>query len=132
MVFSTKTTYGLRAMVYLAKKGKNKPVSLSKIAEIENISLKYLERIFNILKNKNLVKPVMGAAGGYKLKSPAKTITVFEIINALEGRSWAFHCFGAKGKKICGQKCSCDSTSLLLKITTEVEKALKKIKLSEL
>lgn len=132
MVFSTKTTYGLRAMVYLAKKGENKPVSLSKIAEIENISLKYLERIFTILKGKNLVKPVMGAAGGYKLKLAAKTITVFEIINALEGKNRAFHCFSAKGKKICGQQCSCDSTSLLLKITTGVEKALKKIKLSEL
>ena len=46
MKFSTKSTYGLRAMIRLAKEADQGSVSLSSIADKENISQKYLEKLF--------------------------------------------------------------------------------------
>ena len=68
MKFSTRTTYGLRAMTYLAREYKKKePVSLARVAKDEHLSLAYLERLFALLKREGLVKAEKGASGGYIL-----------------------------------------------------------------
>ncbi len=55
------------------------------ISERQNIPLKYLEQIINTLKKHNLVSSVRGSEGGYRLARPAADITVFEILQSLEG-----------------------------------------------
>ena len=86
MIFSTRSTYGLRAMINLAKHEKSGRVSLSAIAQEEKISLKYLERLFADLKKANLIKAIRGASGGYALAKQAKQINIYDIIKALEGK----------------------------------------------
>ena len=84
MKISTKSQYGLRAMVYLAKfKGRFCPLRI--ISKNEDISFDYLEKIISKLKKAGLIKAKKGAQGGYFLaKSPSK-IKLGEIIRALEG-----------------------------------------------
>lgn len=132
MKFSTKTTYGLRAMIFLALNIKKGSVSLASIAQSENISQGYLEKIFACFKKARLVKVAKGIKGGYRLAKPSKKITIFEIIGALEGKSQPFHCFGESGKMYCGPKCNCEVSLLFAKIQKAVEKIFKNIKLSEL
>ncbi|MCB1322401.1 MAG: Rrf2 family transcriptional regulator, partial [Leptospiraceae bacterium] len=55
------------------------------IAEKQNIPLKYLEQIINILKKNSLVSSVRGSDGGYRLARSPHEISVFEILQALEG-----------------------------------------------
>ena len=86
MIFSTRSTYGLRAIINLAKREKFGSVSLAVIAKQENISLKYLERLFANLKKTGLIKAEIGANGGYLLAKSAKQINVYDIIKALEGK----------------------------------------------
>ena len=58
-------------MADLATFSKGKPISLNEISLRQNISLAYLEQIFILLKNKNLVRGSRGATGGYVLdRSP--------------------------------------------------------------
>jgi len=45
MIFSTRSSYGLRAMINLAKRQGRERVALAAIAKAEKISLKYLERL---------------------------------------------------------------------------------------
>ena len=80
MIFSTRSTYGLRAIINLAKQQKFGNVSLSVIAKQENISLKYLEKLFASLKKAGLVKSVKGATGGYLLAKDSKKITVYVVL----------------------------------------------------
>jgi Rrf2 family protein len=80
MKFSTKTTYGLRALIALANNWPNKSLSLNQIAKNENISLKYLEKIFATLKQAKLIKAEKGVAGGYKLAKAPSAISTYEII----------------------------------------------------
>ncbi len=101
MQFSTFTRYGLRALIRLAEISiqTNKPVSVREIAEKEQISVKYLENIFAILKKNNYIASQKGKFGGYKLtKSPDK-ITVLEIVRSLEGEIAPVKC--VINKKYC-------------------------------
>jgi len=82
---STKTRYGLRAIIDLAKYYGKGPVMARAIAEEEGISENYLEQIMDPLKKSGLVRSVRGARGGFVLAKPPGNIRVKEVIEALEG-----------------------------------------------
>lgn len=132
MKFSTRTTYGLRAMIYLAKNWDKGSVSLSSIAKIENISQKYLERLFAKLKKSGLIKATKGAGGGYRLARKSSQINIFNIIKTLEGRMSPFYCLDETGKIYCSSKCRCGATQVLIKVQQTVNSTLKSIKLKDL
>ena len=85
MKFSKKSRYGLRALIDLAVHSENGYVSLSSIAERNEISLQYLEQVFANLRRAEIVKSVKGPQGGYLLKNPPGEITVSDVLLALEG-----------------------------------------------
>lgn len=85
MKVSTKGRYGLRALVDMAANSQENPISLIQTAKRQNISLNYLEQVFGILRKAGIVLSVKGAGGGYKLARSAGSITVKEILEALEG-----------------------------------------------
>ena len=132
MKFSTRTTYGLRSMIRLAEGYGKENISLACIAREENISPKYLERLFAKLKKAELIISEKGSAGGYVLSRNPKEITVFEIVKTLEGDMAPFHCLDESGKIYCSSKCKCGATSVLIKVQQAVNSTLKGIKLSEL
>src|SRR4030042_4510782 len=108
MIFSTKSEYGLRALVSLAKNQDKAPYSLAKIAKEEKISLAYLERLFARLKKAKIVQSAKGVNGGYKLSRPASKISVKDIFTALEGSLAPYICAGIGG--LCGKKsCECQT-----------------------
>ena len=85
MMFSTKAEYGVRIMADLASHDGNGPVSLSAIAEAEGLPLAYLEHLVQRLRRAELVESRRGAHGGYTLARSAETITMAEVVEALEG-----------------------------------------------
>jgi Rrf2 family protein len=84
MKLSTKGRYGLKAMFDLALYYKDEPIALSSIAERRNISLSYLEQLISQLRKAGVVKSVRGAQGGYILNGTPATITVGQVLRALE------------------------------------------------
>lgn len=132
MKFSTRTTYGLRAMIRLAQESREGCVSLSSISDEEKISLGYLERLFARLKKSKLVDSVKGAGGGYRLAKKPEDIDLYEIVRSLEGDINPFHCVDENGKIYCAQSCKCTATSVLVKVQSAVYSTLRSIKLSEL
>lgn len=132
MKFSTKSTYGLRAVIRLAKHWDQGNLSLATIAAEENISLGYLEKLFSQLKKAELVKADIGASGGYILSRKPDEISAFEVIRTLEGQNNIFYCLDKKGKVYCSSNCHCGANKFLVKIQNELVKTLQKIKLSEL
>jgi Rrf2 family protein len=134
MKFSTRTTYGLRAMAFLAENAghKDRPVSLARIADQEKISLSYLERIFSQLKKAGMVKAEKGKAGGYRLAKDADSISLYCLIQSLEGDISPFYCVPKNGKIICGNTNKCRARKVLLVIEKEMAKTLSAIKLSDI
>ena len=72
-------------MIDLAINSTADHVSLNSIAERQNVSENYLEQVFSTLRKAGLVKSIKGAQGGYILANRASSITVGDILRALEG-----------------------------------------------
>jgi Rrf2 family iron-sulfur cluster assembly transcriptional regulator len=84
MILGTKARYAVMAMVDLALHQRENPVCLADIAERQEISLAYLEQIFPRLKKQELVIPVRGPGGGYRLARAAEDISIGAIVGAVE------------------------------------------------
>jgi Rrf2 family protein len=84
MRVSAKVDYALRACAELAVAGDG-PVKGERIAQAQEIPLKFLENILLDLKHAGLVSSQRGAEGGYWLARPPEEIPLAEIIRAVEG-----------------------------------------------
>jgi len=116
----------------MAEMSRGKPVPLSKIADEENISLGYLERIFSLFKKAGIVKSEMGSRGGYELGRGADKISVLDIVRSLEKNSAFFYCFEAGEKVFCKASCGCQTISSISHIEKVIVKSLQSLKLSDL
>jgi Rrf2 family transcriptional regulator, cysteine metabolism repressor len=85
MKLSTKCRYGLRALIDLAVYSESGHVALHEIAARQDISLKYLEQDFSVLRRAGIIKSVKGAQGGYMLTKAPSEIHLSEIVDVLEG-----------------------------------------------
>ena len=88
MRVSAKVDYAVRAAVELAVIAKDQPrvpVKGDRIAEAQNIPLKFLENILSELRRAGMVSSQRGAEGGYWLAKPADSISIADIIRAVEG-----------------------------------------------
>src|SRR5438477_1425907 len=85
MRVSAKVDYALRAGVELAQAEAGRPVKGERIAQAQEIPLKFLENILGELKHAGLVRSQRGAEGGYWLAGPADNVSIADIIRAVEG-----------------------------------------------
>lgn len=84
-IVSTKGAYGLTAVTVLAREKDKALLQIKDIAKKGDIPQNYLEQILVILKKSGLVESIRGANGGYKLSKSPNDITVYEVLNSLEG-----------------------------------------------
>ena len=84
MHVSAKADYAVRAAVELAAAGDG-PVKGDRIAEAQAIPPKFLENILSDLRHAGYVQSQRGAEGGYWLAAPPDTITLADIIRAVDG-----------------------------------------------
>lgn len=85
MKLSTKGRYGVKSVLDLAINYKKEHVSIKSIAERINVSEYYLEQLFSQLRKAGIIKSIRGAHGGYTLSRPPTEITVYDIMDVLEG-----------------------------------------------
>ena len=84
MRVTAKVDYAVRALLELAVAGEG-PIKGERIAQTQEIPLKFLENILIDLRHANIVRAQRGAEGGYWLARPANEVTLGEIIRAVEG-----------------------------------------------
>lgn len=92
MVISARTRYGFRLLIYLANSNIGENIQLSQIASREKISMKYLEKIVQILKRAGFVRVTRGSKGGYRLSRDSNKINLQDIYIALEGSISVIDC----------------------------------------
>ncbi|SFB67088.1 transcriptional regulator, BadM/Rrf2 family [Polaromonas sp. OV174] len=86
MRLSTKSRFSVTAMIDIALQGNAGPVSLADIGLRHQISLSYLEQLFSKLRQCGLVESTRGPGGGYCLGRAAETISVANIVAAVESQ----------------------------------------------
>ena len=90
MRLSTRSTYGIRALVELALASGRGPVSASLIAKRQDLSVAYLEQLLHRLKKQKLVSSIRGPRGGYVLAKDPQQITMADVVRVLDGANGAW------------------------------------------
>jgi Rrf2 family protein len=138
MMFSTKAEYGIRVMTHLAATDSAGPVSLGAIAEAEGLPLAYLEHLAQRLRKADLVDSRRGAHGGYSLSRPAETITMAEVVRALEGDIAPIECISADadGDLVCSREihgdAPCPTKLLWARVQGSIVRTLEETTLQDL
>ena len=130
MKISTKTQYGLRALIYLARVDKNL-CSLKEISKKENIPFNYLEKIISKLQKEGIVEAKRGKNGGYFLPCSPKKIKIKKVIEVLEGDLVTVKCL-TKENFICPQESKCLAKNFWQTLKKSIDKTLNKITLADL
>ena len=97
MKLGTKGRYAVMALVDLVTFSKTGPVTLSDIAERQEISLSYLEQLFGKLRKRGLVQSVRGPGGGYKLARLASETKISDVIMAVDEPIQTTRCSKGQG-----------------------------------
>ncbi|HXY84628.1 MAG TPA: Rrf2 family transcriptional regulator [Gaiellaceae bacterium] len=85
MRVSAKVDYALRAVIELAADDGDVPVKGERIAQAQEIPLKFLENILGDLRHAGIVRSQRGVEGGYWLARPPSEISVADVVRAVEG-----------------------------------------------
>lgn len=132
-MLSKKAKYGLKAMIYLAQKPIDLPISIQEIAECQRISKKFLDAILLQLRMEGLLQSRRGKGGGYLLARPAKEICVGDIIRVLDGPIAPISC----ASKYAFQPCddcdvdACRVRKLMIKVRDAMSDVLDRTNLDE-
>ncbi|MBD3347414.1 MAG: Rrf2 family transcriptional regulator [Chitinivibrionales bacterium] len=114
MKLSTKSRYGVRAILEIAKNYEKVPTKRKNIVAKQNISDAYLENILIMLKNNGIIETVRGARGGYIINRPPSMITLMEIVGALEGSLAPVDCLD--NPSLCSEVQHCPSRKVWKKL----------------
>lgn len=113
IILSKKSMQTIEAMLYIAHRASNGPVSAKEICAYQGVSQRYLEATLQKLVNGDLLHGVRGPKGGYVLARDKRKINLAEIYEAIQ-----------KGEK--EQKLSQLTSKVLIPVIKEIERSFVK------
>ncbi len=125
-MISKKTKYGLKSLLYLARKYDQGPILISDLAREERIPKKFLELILLALKNNGILQSRKGKGGGYYLGRPPREISVGNVVRALEGPLAPVSCVSETAYASC-QECLDERTCGIRLVMKDVRDAISSI-----
>jgi Rrf2 family iron-sulfur cluster assembly transcriptional regulator len=129
MRLTTKGRFAVTAMIDLALRHGKGPVTLAGISERQDISLSYLEQLFGRLRRHNLVDSVRGPGGGYTLAKPLDSVSVADIIRAVDEPIDATRCGGNEN---CHEEQRCMTHDLWVNLNQKIYEYLESVTLGDL
>jgi Rrf2 family cysteine metabolism transcriptional repressor len=122
MKLSTRTRYGMRAIIELAQHEGKKPLQLKAIAERQDISVKYLEQLMSTLRSAGFVRSVRGSKGGYILAHPANEVKLSDVFRSLEGPVSTTECI--EDEDCCKRAADCVARELWMEVEAAIQGVL--------
>ncbi len=92
MKLSTRSRYGARILVDLARHKDQGPVQIGEISKRQDISVKYLEQLIRPLKKAKLVTSVRGPKGGHLLAEKPENISLGQVVRLFEAQADLVEC----------------------------------------
>lgn len=130
MKLSTRTRYGTRALLDLARHRGDKPVQLKEIAQRQDISLHYLEHIITPLVGAGIVRSIRGARGGIQMSKRPEQVKLSEVVALLEGVITPVDCI--TDPESCRRSGTCVTRDIWREMKDAMDKTLGSITLQDL
>ena len=131
MLISTKGRYALRVLIDLAEHRNGGFIPMKEVADRQEISLKYLERIMPLLTKENLVEGMHGKGGGYRLCRPLKDYSAGEILRLTEGSLAPVSCLEGDANA-CPRAGQCHTLPMWTKLEGLINSYLDSVTLADL
>jgi Rrf2 family iron-sulfur cluster assembly transcriptional regulator len=132
MRITTKGRYALRAVIALAVEAGSKPVSISYLAEKEQLSAKFLEQLFFRLKNAGIISSERGPKGGFMLKKAPEEISINDIFSAVDEKTSVAPCQENPDHSSCGKSADCKAYKIWNEITGHINTYFDSISLKDI
>jgi Rrf2 family cysteine metabolism transcriptional repressor len=129
MKLSTRTRYGMRAMIELAQHEGKRPLQLKAIADRQDISVKYLEQLMSLLRSAGFVRSVRGSKGGYILARAAGEIKLSEVFRCLEGPVTTAEC--VEDEDYCKRSADCVAREIWMEVEAAIQGVLSSMTLAD-
>lgn len=131
MIVSTRGRYALRVMIDLAQHSEEGYIAMKTVAQRQDISLKYLEKILPLLVAENMVEGVHGRGGGYKLTRKADEYIVGEIVRVTDGNLAPVACLECDAEP-CDRVDTCKTIAMWSKLNAIINEYFDCITLKDL
>lgn len=92
LIFSRECEYAIQAVTYLARRPEDSRTSIRQLARTLKIPHHFLAKILQRLTQKGLLTSTKGPRGGFALGMSAKEITLFHVVDAVDGVGFANRC----------------------------------------
>lgn len=129
--FTKKADYALLALSYLSTEGGGRLVGPREIAKRYEIPAELLAKVMQTLAKHRLVSSVPGPTGGYRLGRDAISISVAEVVEAMDGPLAIAQCWEENGTDRCAQSQLCTLRGPLERIQEEMVRLLRQTTLAE-
>lgn len=130
MKISTKSRYGTRAVLEIALNRNKKNLTRKQISKNQEIPSAYLENILISLKTNGIIRTIRGPKGGYELAKNPGDITVFQIVDILEGSTDLVPCL--ENSNVCARNSICVTRGVWSKLQKVQEDLLSTITIKDL
>ncbi len=130
MKLSTRTRYGIRAVLELAENYGTGPLKLKIIAQRQEISVKYLEQLMTVLRSAGFVRSIRGSKGGYLLAKAPEKIKISDVFHCLEGPVVTVDC--VENKNYCTRTNDCVARQVWVEVQRAIMGVLQSITLQNL
>jgi Rrf2 family protein len=127
---STRSRYGLRALLELALHHGEGPLMMQSIADSQGVSRKYLDSIFASLKTAGMVRSRRGVGGGHLLAKEPEAIRLGDVMRALEGPLSLVDCVGDSA--LCDRSHRCVTRDVWTEVGNAIGSVLDNITLADL
>lgn len=131
MLISSRGRYALRVMIDLAEHDDGAYIPMKEVAQRQDISLKYLERILPILVSAKLVEGLHGKGGGYRLTRKPEDYRISEILRLTEGDLAPVACLECNAEK-CNRTAECRTLPMWMELNRRVNEYLDSVTIADL
>ena len=131
MLISTRGRYAIRLMIDLAENDTGSYIPMKDVAERQELSLKYMERITPVLTKNGLIEGIHGKGGGYRLTKAPEEYRIGDLLRLTEGDLAPVTCLEC-GAKPCERAGECRTLPMWTQFKDVIDEYFDGIKLSDL
>jgi Rrf2 family protein len=128
---STRTEYGVRILVTLAKHYGEGPLSLAGISRAEKLPHAYLEQLVGDLRRAGLLTATRGQSGGYQLSRDPQLISVADVMRVVEGPLIEMPCAGPENLEACDRPVPCSVHEVFQRVHEALDGTLGRTTIAE-